>query len=1021
MSASSSMRYSLAYQYSSIVPSLTPYHREDNFHQDHNNSMNQKCTQSSSLCHTHPAFELLRAQPIRTLNIVFEEYLHKKTGAMHYHLAADNAENVFLVAFRTAPMDSTGVAHILEHTCLCGSKRYPVRDPFFMMIRRSLNTFMNAFTSSDWTAYPFASQNKKDFNNLLDVYLDATFFANLAPLDFAQEGCRVEFKSSADPRTNLVYKGVVFNEMKGAMSSPVSTLYQMLTHYMFSTTTYHFNSGGDPEDIPDLTYEQLKAFYNAHYHPSNAVFMTYGDIPAVEHHTRIQDNALNRFEPLNYSISVADEHRFEAPIRVVEHYAVDESQLSGDQTHLVMGWLLGRNLNLLDVLRAQLLSGVLLDDGASPLRQALETTDLGSAPSPLCGLEDSNREMSLMCGLEGSKADNAQAMETLILGVLQEVVDKGIPQERVEAVLHQLELKQREVSGDGYPYGLHLILHSLSPAIHRGDPVAMLDLDPGIEQLRQDIQNPDFIKRLVRENLLDNPHRVDLTLQPDTGLAARRDQEEAQRLATLKAGMSEADKVQVVEQAECLVQRQTQEDDPGVLPKVGLEDILAKMRIPQGTVDEVGQCPATFFDQGTNGLVYQQVVVSLPELEPGLLELLPYYTSCLTELGAGKRNYLEMQAWQSSVTGGVHASTNVRGGIDDVQDTCGHFVLSGKALARNSAQLSELMQQTLEQARFDEHGRIREIMAQERAHQEQSVTGHGHSLAMIAASSGMSPAAAMTHRFKGLAGIQFLRELDDGLGEAAALDGFASKLAQLHQCILAAPRQFLMVGEKEYHQQLKQELDTCWVQATTTPADFQALALPQARQQVRQLWTTNTQVNFCAKAFPTVTVEHPDAPALMVLAGFLRNGYLHRAIREQGGAYGGGASYDTDAAAFRFYSYRDPRLTETLQDFDQSIDWLLNAKHQWRQVEEAILGVIGSIDKPSSPAGEAKKTFHSALYGRTPEQREGFRQRILSVTLEGLQRVGRTYLRPENASIGVITNNPTLEEIGDLGLEVHQL
>ncbi|MFC1685186.1 insulinase family protein, partial [Pseudomonadota bacterium] len=662
--------------------------------------MCQERTQSTPPSHTHPAFEWLRTQPIDTLNLVLEEYRHKKTGAMHYHLAADNAENVFLVAFRTVPMDSTGVAHILEHTSLCGSKRYPVRDPFFMMIRRSLNTFMNAFTSSDWTAYPFASQNKKDFNNLLDVYLDATFFANLDPLDFAQEGHRVEFESPADPQTDLVFKGVVFNEMKGAMSSPVSTLWQTLTHHLFPTTTYHYNSGGDPKDIPNLTYDQLTAFYRTHYHPSNAVFMTYGDIPATEHQTRFQDQALSQFEHLDHSINVADEQRYEAPIRVEDHYAADEAQLSGDQTHLVMGWLLGRNLNLQDVLCAHLLSGVLLDDGASPLRQALETTGLGSAPSPLCGLEDSNREMSFMCGLEGSKAENAQAMETLILGVLQEVADKGIPQERVEAVLHQLELNQREVSGDGYPYGLHLILNGLSPAIHGGDPVAMLDLDPGIEQLRQDIQDPDFIKGLVRENLLDNPHRVDLALKPDTGLAARRDQEEAQRLATVKAGMSEADKAQVVKQAERLAQRQTQEDDPDVLPKVGLEDIPAKMRIPQGMTDAIGQCPATFFDQGTNGLVYQQIVIPLPKLEPELLQLLPYYTSCLTELGAGKRSYLEMQAWQSSVTGGVHASTSVRGRIDDEQDTCGHFVLSGKALLRNSAQLSELMQQTLEQARF---------------------------------------------------------------------------------------------------------------------------------------------------------------------------------------------------------------------------------------------------------------------------------------------------------------------------------
>lgn len=219
-----------------------------------------------------------------------------KTGATHYHLSADNNENVFLVALRTIPTDSTGVAHMLEHTALCGSERFPVRDPFFMMIRRSLNTFMNAFTSSDWTAYPFASQNRKDFDNLMDVYLDAVFFSRLHELDFAQEGHRFEFDTPDDANSDLVYKGVVFNEMKGAMSSPVSTLWQTVTEHLFPTTTYHYNSGGEPENIPDLSYQQLKDFYKIHYHPSNAVFMTFGDIPAYEHHEVFENKVLNRFE-----------------------------------------------------------------------------------------------------------------------------------------------------------------------------------------------------------------------------------------------------------------------------------------------------------------------------------------------------------------------------------------------------------------------------------------------------------------------------------------------------------------------------------------------------------------------------------------------------------------------------------------------------------------------------------------------------------------------------------------------------
>ncbi len=969
----------------------------------------------------HAAFEWLRSERIESLNISVEEYRHRKTGARHFHLAADNPENVFLVALRTVPMDSTGVAHILEHTVLCGSERYPVRDPFFMMIRRSLNTFMNAFTSSDWTAYPFASQNRKDFNNLMDVYLDAVLFSRLHELDFAQEGHRVEFAVPDDPGSDLVFKGVVFNEMKGAMSSPINCLWQSLSSHLFPTTTYHHNSGGDPEHIPDLSYEQLKDFYKTHYHPSNAVFMTYGDIPAIEHHDRMQERALARFERLDSGIVVNDEKRYSAPVVVEESYALDAGEAAQDKTHIVLGWLLGRSISLEELLKARLLSGVLLDNSASPLRHALETTELGSAPSPLCGTEDSNREMSFMCGLEGSRPENAAAVETLVLDVLSKVAEDGVPQERVEAVLHQIELSQREVTGDGYPYGLQLLLEGLSPAIHLGDPVAPLNLDPVLEQLRQDIKDPDFIKALVREWLIENPHRVRLTMRPDTELSRRRQLAEAERLTAMKAAMSDADKTGVVDLAARLAARQQQQDDPDILPKVGLEDVPAGMQIAKGTGEAVGGSPLTYFAQGTNGLVYQEIVTELPALDGELLSVMPYYTACLPEVGCGGRDYLATQAWQASISGGINAYTSLRGKIDNVQDITGHFVLSGKALARNHSELCELMQQTLEQVRFDELGRIRELISQQRARLERSITGNGHNLAMTAATSGMSPSAAITHRLRGLAGIQFLKQLDDGLDDEAKIKNLADSFGQLHARMLAAPRQFLVVAEQDIHDRLISDLKTAWGQGADGTDGFVPFGLPEVRRQVRQLWVTSTQVNFCAKAYPTVPIEHEDAAALSVLGGFLRNGFLHRTIREQGGAYGGGAGHETGVAAFRFYSYRDPRLKETLEDFDRAIDWLLNNKHEWRQVEEAILGVVSGIDKPGSPVGEAKDAFYNMLYGRTPEQRERFRKRVLGVSLDELKRVGETYFKPERASVAIITNSTTLEQYGDFGMEVFRL
>ena len=968
----------------------------------------------------HPSFELKRRELIESLNVVVEEYIHKKTGALHYHLLADNSENVFLVALRTMPMDSTGVAHILEHTALCGSQRYPVRDPFFMMIRRSLNTFMNAFTSSDWTAYPFASKNRKDFFNLLDVYLDAVFFSRLNHLDFMQEGHRLEFETPNDPNSNLVYKGVVYNEMIGSMASPINTLWQTITENLFPTTTYHYNSGGDPEHIPDLSYKQFLEFYKTHYHPTNAIFMTYGNFPVTDIQERMESRALAHFDKLNQHLAVSDEQRLNAPIAVEKPYALDDDQ-DTHKTHIVMGWLLGHSTDLQESMHAHLLSGVLLDNSSSPLLNALETTDLGNGPSPLCGVETSNREMTFLCGIEGSTPDKAKAVEELIFSVLQKIADQGVPKQQLESVLHQLELEQREVGGAHYPYGLQIILDALPSAVHYGDPITALNIDPVLTQLRADIHNPDFIKSLVKTKLLDNSHRVRLTMVPDSQLNLSRQKQLASKLAAIKNKLNDSEKNFIIDLTEKLAERQHTKDDESVLPKVGLDDIPEKMDIAIGEEKQINGNKTTLYRQGTNGLVYQQIVCRMTKLNDDLLQHLPYYTSCITDVGSGGRNYLETQALMASVTGGINAFTTTRGKIDDVQSTSSYMFLSGKSLARNHRHLSQLLKETLEQPRFDELDRIKELIAQHRAHREQSVTGQGHSLAMTAASSGFCPAAALRQQLAGLQGIKHIKQLDKDLKDANNLKILAEKYQAIHDSIVKGERQFLVIGEPDHMDGYLSELSELWQSENTINTHAEPFALAPINKQVKQMWIANSPINFCATAYPAVPIEHEDAAALSVLGGFLRNGFLHTAIREKGGAYGGGASYSSDIAAFRFYSYRDPRLEETLKDFQRSIDWLLNEKHQWKQLEEAILGVVGSIDKPSSPAGEAKDAFQSSLFGRSPEKRQYYRSRILKVTLDDLKRVGETYFQPDKASIAVITGATTLDQIGDLGMEVIRL
>ncbi len=972
---------------------------------------------------SHPAFELIRTVSVPSLNLGLEEYRHGGTGARHFHLASEDGNNAFLVAFLTVPKDSTGVAHILEHTSLCGSRRYPVRDPFFMMIRRSLNTFMNAFTASDWTAYPFASQNRKDFDNLLKVYLDAAFFPKLDELDFAQEGHRLEFEKPHDPESPLMYRGVVYNEMKGAMSSPTQMLWHHIHHYLYPTITYHYNSGGEPEHIPELTHEQLLEFHRTHYHPSNAVFMTYGNWPAEEHQAHFQDYALKEFSgPLNTRFYVPDEQRYTQSVVVEEAYPLDgEEESTRGKTHIVLAWLLGKSFDQRELMNAYLLSGVLLDHSASPLRHALETSGLGSSPSPLCGLDSNPREMGFYAGVEGAEPEQAEAVEALILDVLERVAREGIPQEHVESVLHQIELGQREITGDHFPYGLQLMVHALGLTLHGGDPMDALHIDPVLDALREDIKEPGFIRGLVQQLLLDNPHRVRLTLKPDHQLTTLREQAETERLAAIKAGLSEADRRRIVERAEALEARQRQEDDPELLPKVELQDVPPDLKIAEGRVGEVAGSPVTWYGQPTNGMVYQQVVVELPQLDPELLNLMPLLCDVLSEVGIHDQDYLTVQARQAAISGGVGARVSMRGSVDDPQKIRALFVVSGKALARNHGELTALIKETFLGARFDEFNRLRELMSQLRTGVERSLASRGMGLALNAAVSGMNPAGALSYRWSGMAGARFIKQLDESLKQAGKLEEFGARLRELRDILLTAPRQFLVIGEPDNHQPMAAALEQQWGGESAPPPNSTFNPYP-VEEVTRQAWAINTQVNFMAKAYPVVPYTHPDAPVLLVLGEFLRNGFLHRAIREQGGAYGGGAGYDSDTCSFRFYSYRDPRLGSTLADFDHSLAWLETHDHDIRTLEEAVLGVISRIDRPASPAGEAKSAFFGLLHGRDPENRRAFRRRVLQVTLEDLRRVGDSYLRPERASIAVLSNARTLDkEADELGLEVSSL
>lgn len=942
-------------------------------------------------------FDCVERRFVKALNLSVASYVHRKTGAEHIHFETDNDENVFLVALRTMPMNSTGVAHILEHTALCGSERYPVRDPFFLMLRRSLNTFMNAFTGSDCTYYPFASQNRKDFFNLLDVYLDSVFFSRLDPLDFAQEGHRLELSQPDDECSELVLKGIVYNEMKGDMSSPISQLHSKLQHHLYPTTTYHYNSGGDPKDIPSLKYQDLKAFYQSHYHPSNAIFMTYGDIPVSELQSRLETNVLKFFEKRDECISVSPEERYSCPIRATEYYS---EPISEKRTHVVLAWLFEESTDLMMLMRCNLLSEALLGTSASPLRKALEDSHLGSALSPLAGLDDNNFEMSFVCGLEGCANNQEDLIEELIISALKKISEEGIPREQLESVLHQYELAQREMSGEDGPYGLQVMSWCLSAAVHRGSPLSALDLDPTIARLREEIRDPDFLSRLIQTCLLNNQHRVTLIMKPDPAMSTRESSEERLRLAMFKGQLGDSGVAAIVKQSRALAERQSAPDDLSILPKVGLNDIGPPKKDPKCHF-EAAPVPISSFSVGTNGVVYHQIITTLPKLTLEEIQLLPIYTGLITEIGSKSRGYEQTQLMQQALTGGIRGFLSVRSNEEDFEKYSAYCVLSSKTMPDKVQEMIALMKETELQPDFKEADRIRNLIKQFRARRDAGVIGNGHMLAAGAAAARLRPTTSLSYRLSGLGSLFFLRKLDDSLRDSSALEALQSALTQLHGRLVESDKQLLLVTDPSSESFSREALRSSWScsQKSGTPFTVEVDGFDSDIAFI-----TNTKINFCASVYPTTVASHEDSPVLSVLAAVLRNGYLHQAIREKGGAYGGGAIHDSANGIFKFFSYRDPNLFDTFAAFENSLDWVSNSRLSSELVEEAILGIISSLDAPGTPAGEAKQSFYHRLFEISEESRRKFRERLLATGPEDIARVAKTYLT-KLGHRAVITNS----------------
>ena len=953
-------------------------------------------------------FNLEDQKYIKLLDLNAQIYTESEFNCKHIHLDSSSEEKVFMVAFRTIPEDSTGVAHILEHTALCGSKKYPVRDPFFMMIRRSLNTFMNAFTSSDWTAYPFATQNDKDFNNLLSVYLDSSFFPNLNELDFLQEGHRLEFSEKDNSDSDLEIKGVVFNEMKGAMSSITSQLWAGLSRHLYETSTYKFNSGGNPEDILDLTHDYLVNFHKKHYHPSNATFFTFGKLNPEDIQNYIQENVLVNFEPSKERINVKNENRISQPKMVTEYY----NPMPNDENnhHVVLSWLLGESHNPVELLESYLMSNILLDNSASPLRKALENTKLGKSLSPLTGLEADHKELVFAAGLEGVDSDKQLEVEQLILDCLKDVVSNGISEDLINSSLHQLEIKQREISGSGLPYGLQIMLGCLPACLHNDDPLKVLDLDASFDVIKKNLKKDKYIENIIQKKIIDNQHRVNYSLAPDVNFNKINEDKIKDKIDKRSRELSQNDKKRIQDLTKDLKQRQEKVDNPDILPKVTKEDIPEIRSYPSSKTYK-NDNKNYFYNVGTNGITYHSILLPCKNLTKDEFKVASLFTNTLTDVGIGNKSYEEIQKIQSALTGGISSSFSLIPNKDGSAHSLALKVTS-KSLEKNEKNMQELMIDTAKDANFSDKNRIKDMLNFISSDNDKSLIQNGHVLAMSNAAAQINNISSTNDFTSGLNYISNTGQLSKNIDTTTVFNHYVELLNSIKTKISSSPIYSFTASSLEMNKsKINFEFN-----------EFKDVVETQDYFDIQQKsigWITGAQVSYCAEAFPTVDFLHDDAAALSVLGAVLKNGYLHSAIREKGGAYGSGAMQDSNNKVFKFFSYRDPRCRDTFDDFKKSREWSLKDISQ-DQLDEGILGIISSIDKPLSPFGEAMSDFSNNLDKKDKEKRLYFRSKVKECTLGDLTNVSRKYLFNESKK-SVIAGENYIEEMKNLGLEIKNI
>jgi hypothetical protein len=922
--------------------------------------------------HKVHGFERIHKRKIHELKTEAYLYRHEKTGTELMSLVNDDENKVFGITFRTPPSDSTGVAHILEHSILCGSQKYPVKEPFVELIKSSLQTFINAYTYPDKTTYPVASQNAQDFYNLIDVYLDAVLYPRLTPFTFQQEGWHFELEQ---PDQTLLYKGVVYGEMKGAYSSPDSVLKEYSQQCLFPDTTYGFDSGGKPEEILTLTYEQFRAFHKRFYHPSNARVYFYGnDDP--EKRLALVNGFLKNFDHLKVNSAIALQQPFMSPRRLTRPFASGQDQGKGLKGMLTLNWVLIETLPRELNLAFHMLDYILLGMPGSPLRKVLIESGLGEDLAG-GGLISELRQMTFSTGLKGIDLNNAEKIESLILDTLTSLSQKGIDRSDIEAALNTVEFSLRENNTGRFPQGLALMLRALTTWLYDLDPLALVAFEEPLEKLKKEVsQNKKFFEVLILQYLLHNPHRAALLLKPDPNLAEREEQAEKTRLAAIQTALADKELTEVVSATQKLKEAQARPDPPEALaaiPALKLRDLDKKNKTIPLIDLECQKAPLLFHDLFTNGILYLDLGMNLHYLPQKYLPYVRLFGKALLEMGTRKEDYVALSQRISRKTGGIY-SGSLNSSIKETAAGASWLFLQAKVMVPQTKELLDIIRDILLWTQFDNQERFLQMVLEAKAQQEHKLVPAGYQIISQRLRAHFSEAGWAAEQMGGLSYLFFLRDLARQVEEN--WPAVLNTLIEI-QRILVNRRVFLLnltVDEKSWAL-IKPQIETFLNDLPYHESQTQVWV--KAELPAHEGFTLPTQVNYVGKGFNLYNTGYRFQGSALVVCRYLSNAWLWERIRVQGGAYGAFCSFDYLSGAFILVSYRDPNLKVTLQVYDQTARFLRETKIGEDELHRIIIGTIGDLDQYQLPNAKGYSSMARYLARNTDQDRQQMRQQIM--------------------------------------------